>query len=80
MFMFSWRDIPILLTGWAIIFFVGLVLGASSLVLHLVTYVVIALGIGAHYIWEDIAKTGHFEFSGLKRLRRAFAERRARES
>ena len=65
--MFSWRDIPILLTGWAIIFFVGLVLEASSLILHLVMYLVIALGIGAHYIWEEIAETGSFRLRKSRR-------------
>jgi hypothetical protein len=78
--VFSWRDMVILLTGWAIVFFVGLVLDASSLVLHLVTYLVIALAVSAHYIWEDIANTGRFEFGGPKRRARAAEERRARES
>jgi hypothetical protein len=69
--VFSWRDIVILFTGWAIIFFVGLVLDASSLVLHLVTYLAIALAVSAHYIWEEISEEGSFQLT-----RRRSASRR----
>jgi hypothetical protein len=67
--MFSWRDIPILAIGWAIIFFVALVLDASSLVLHLATYAVVVAVVSAHYIWEEIAVEGSFQLHSRKRQR-----------
>lgn len=69
--MFTWRDIPILLTGWAIILFWGLVLNASSLVLHVVTYAVIAAAVSAHSIWEEIRTEGSFHLRSPRKRREA---------
>ena len=65
--MFAKHDIPIFLAGWALIWGTAFALRPSSLVLHLVTYAVIALAVSAHFIWEDIREEGSFHWRSSRR-------------
>lgn len=51
--MFTKRDIPIFLAGWAVIWGAAWIFDPSSLVLHLITYAVIAVAVSVHYLWMD---------------------------
>jgi hypothetical protein len=67
--VFTKHDIPILLAGWAIIWGTAWIFDPSSLVLHLVTYAVIAGAVSAHYVWLAIREEGRFELKSRKRRR-----------
>ena len=69
--MFTKHDIPIYLAGCAIIWGTAWIFDPSSLVLHLVTYSVIACAVSAHYIWLEIREEGRFELKSQRRRRRA---------
>jgi len=72
--MFVKSDIALLLVGWALIWGIGLAFDPSSLVLHLVTYVVIALAVSAHFILEEIREEGAFHLRSPRSRRRSGAE------
>ncbi len=76
--MFTKHDIPIFLTGWAIIWGTAWIFDPPSLVLYLVTYAVIAGAVSAHYVWLAIREEGRFELKSQRRRRRA--REAARES
>ena len=69
--MFTKHDIPIYLVGCAIIWGTAWIFDPSSLVLHLVTYAVIAGAVSAHYIWMDAREDADFQLKWRKRRRRA---------
>lgn len=67
--MFTKHDIPIYLIGCAIIWGTAWIFDPSSLVLHLVTYAVIAGAVSAHYIWMDVREDADFQLKWRKRRR-----------
>jgi hypothetical protein len=75
--MFAKHDIPIFLAGWVVIWGTALGLQPSSLVLHLVAYVVIALAVSAHFIWEDLRAGRPIQWPWRGGKRRAARKTRA---
>jgi hypothetical protein len=71
--VFTKHDIPILLAGWAVIWGTAWIFDPSSLVLHLVTYAVIAVAVSAHFIWEEIREEGRFHLRSARSRRRRAA-------
>jgi hypothetical protein len=69
--VFTKHDIPIFLAAWAVIWGTAWIFDPSSLVLHLVTYAVIAGVVSAHYIWLEIREEGRFELKSPRQRRRA---------
>jgi hypothetical protein len=72
--MFVRSDILILLLAWAVIWGTALAFDPSSLVLHLITYAVIAIGVSAHFILEEIREEGAFHLRSPRSRRRSGAE------
>jgi hypothetical protein len=71
--VFTKHDIPILLASWAVIWGTAWIFNPSSLVLHLVTYAVIAVAVSAHFIWEEIREEGRIHLRSARSRRRRAA-------
>lgn len=67
--MFTKHDIPILLSIWAVVVMTAWIFEPSSLVLHLVTYALIAIGISASLVWREIREEGSLRWRS-PRMRR----------
>lgn len=69
--MFTKHDIPIFIAGYAVIWGAAWIFDPSSLVLHLVTYAVIAVAVSVHYAWMDAREDADFRLKWRKRRRGA---------